>query len=29
MVVGIAVDATKIVLLILILFELKKMNKSN
>ncbi len=28
MVVGIAVDATKIVLLILILFELKKMNKS-
>lgn len=29
MVVGIAVDATKIVLLTLILFELKKMNKSN
>lgn len=29
MVVGIAVEATKIVLLILILFELKKMNKSN
>lgn len=29
MVVGITVDATKIVLLILILLELKKMNKSN